>query len=118
MLLWLAAAALGVGILVLVIKRDEVVAWFKGDTRIEPDHWVVPREPTPQERADKLRDEAEKACAQELWGRCVDRLDEAKHLDPAGETGARVQALRATIVEHTTLKEDSEKKQRPGKPGK
>ncbi len=114
-LVWLAAAALGAGALVLVIERNEVVAWFKGDTRIEPDHPVVPREPTPEERAEKLRDEAEKACAEERWGRCNDRLDEATKLDPAGETGARVQALRATIKERTTLKKDSESKLKPGK---
>jgi hypothetical protein len=80
---------------------------------IGPDHWTPPKEPTPQERAAKLHDEAAEACVDHLWGRCASKLDEAKALDPAGEESLRPQPLRAQIREGTTLKPGPGPKDRP-----
>jgi len=38
------------------------------------------------------------AVAHPLWARCRNKLDEAKELDPAGETEDRVGKLRKTIA--------------------
>jgi hypothetical protein len=101
-LLWLVAAALAVG-LVLLANRREVMAWIHGGDRT-----IVPLPPTPDERpspveqAERLRDEAEKACHGGLWGRCASKLDDAAKLDPAGDARGRAQALHAAIQAHTT----------------
>jgi len=53
-----------------------------------------PRAPTPEEKAQGLREEAREACGAGQWDRCEDRLDEAKQLDPAGEDNPLIQSLR------------------------
>jgi hypothetical protein len=56
--------------------------------------------PSALARAETLRGEAERACAQQLWGACAQRLDHAKALDPEGERQERVRRWRAAIAEH------------------
>jgi hypothetical protein len=110
---WVTLAAVAAGVLAIaaVAERRAIVAWFGGkEEPIQPDRWAPPKEPTPRERAEKLRDEAAQACADHLWGRCASRLDEAKALDPAGEGEPKAQGMRAAIREATTP--------RPGPPEK
>jgi hypothetical protein len=110
-LLWLIAAAVGLLAVVLVLEHRELMAWHdKGPEKILPDP-SPPREVTAQERAEKLRDEAEVACQGALWGTCTYRLDDAANLDPAGEASPRVQGLRANILRHTTV--DRTKREKP-----
>jgi hypothetical protein len=107
-----AAVALLVGALG-VTRGPAVVAWLKGTPEpigpaIEP-----PRPLTPRELAQKTRDEAEQACASQLWGLCGDKLDEARKLDPAGDSEERVQRLRRTITQWTTFVPEPKDKRRP-----
>jgi hypothetical protein len=88
------------------IERDAIVAIFTKPP-------VTPREIKPDDveeqrrtAARKERDQAEKACAGELWGRCQNELDDAAGLDPAGESEARVQRMRKAIVDHTATHDD------------
>jgi hypothetical protein len=48
--------------------------------------------PDPAERAGTLRKDAKAACDQSKWRTCLDRLNDADQLDPAGASGT--QALR------------------------
>jgi hypothetical protein len=102
---WLAMAA-AVVLLIGALGATEggaIVAWFKAAPElIQPDN-ERPKPFTPRELAGKARDEAEQACASELWGLCGDKLDEASQLDPAGDSEARVKQLRQAIVDHTTF---------------
>jgi hypothetical protein len=107
-LVWLVAAAVGVGAVVFFVERQREIAHHERELRlIGPDPWVPP---TPQERAEKLRDEAARACDGQLWGRCRDRLDQALQLDPSGETGERVQAMRKRIVDAMTRQPPTDSK--------
>jgi hypothetical protein len=53
-----------------------------------------PRPQSAAERAAALRSDAEAACEQAKWRACLDRLDEADQLDPAGARETPVQTLR------------------------
>ena len=79
----LLAAAFGV-VLVFVVNG-------------QPDIVVQPHFRSPREVAEELRDDAEQECARGAWGACADRLDDARRLDPAGESEARVQAARRAV---------------------
>jgi hypothetical protein len=48
--------------------------------------------------AKARRDEAFSACTQGLYSRCADLLDQARQLDPAGESDPRVVQARAAIA--------------------
>ena len=50
---------------------------------------------TPEERAGELRRDAFEKCAAHLWQDCVDGLDDARRLDPAGDSAPSVQQQRA-----------------------
>jgi hypothetical protein len=53
--------------------------------------------PPPHEQAAPLREEATEACMQRQWKRCAEKLDEARLIDPAGESDPLVAELRAAI---------------------
>ncbi|MGH7269555.1 MAG: hypothetical protein ACREJ3_03915 [Polyangiaceae bacterium] len=53
---------------------------------------------TARASATKLRDEAFAACASRLWDRCEANLDEARGIDPQGESTPQVQQARRDIV--------------------
>jgi hypothetical protein len=93
---WLAAAAVVVLVLTAFAKRREIQAWF-GPAHIEKDREEAPREPSPQELASKLREDAYSSCERWRWAECERRLDEAKQLDPAGESDLRVQGARQAV---------------------
>jgi DNA-directed RNA polymerase specialized sigma24 family protein len=48
------------------------------------DHTIAPVEATPEEMADALRRQALRACAVQQWVECVETLNRAEELDPAG----------------------------------
>lgn len=67
------------------------------DVVAPPDHVgpaPLPEPPSAPERAAALRREALEACAEERWQPCLDQLDEARRLDPAGEAATEVQRAR------------------------
>jgi hypothetical protein len=83
------AVALAAGVLlVLSTRRPE------GDAHGRPADAA-----SPPERAAELRDEAYAGCAEHAWARCEGKLDEARRLDPAGETNPRVIAARKAVRE-------------------
>jgi hypothetical protein len=95
---WLAAAAIGAAVVVLVAKRQEVIALFHREPAPprplqKPEDIILVR----QERANALRREAFAACDQASWTLCEVRLDEARSLDPKGEEDPRVQEARKQI---------------------
>jgi hypothetical protein len=49
---------------------------------------------TPAAHAAALRRDAVEACEARSWKTCLDRLDEARALDPSGDENPEVQALR------------------------
>ena len=70
--------------------------------------------PTPLEQARRLREDGLVACGAQDWTACGTKLDEAKQLDPAGESDPRVIEARRimappvvpTTVPTTDLKTD------------
>jgi RNA polymerase sigma factor (sigma-70 family) len=55
---------------------------------------IAPEVPLELERARSLRAEAVKRCDREEWQGCLDALDEAARLDPAGDTAKDVAEMR------------------------
>jgi RNA polymerase sigma factor (sigma-70 family) len=55
---------------------------------------IAPEVPLEIERARSLRAEAVKRCDREEWQGCLDALDEAARLDPAGDTAKDVAEMR------------------------
>jgi hypothetical protein len=84
---WLAAAALAAVVLAVALKHHGPVVTREA---IGPDTvdaaLQMPAAPSPQEIAADLREEAYRACHDWLWALCERKLDEAKKLDPEGET--------------------------------
>jgi DNA-directed RNA polymerase specialized sigma24 family protein len=54
--------------------------------------------PAPLERARALRDAALERCAAGAWNECVEKLDEARRLDPMGDEARAVQDARAAAA--------------------
>ncbi len=90
----IAAAVVAIVLIVLALRRREgdIVAPLP-PRETAPLPSIVPA-PSPEQRANDLRELAFDDCAHDRWQTCVDRLDEAKGLDPAGDTTERVQNAR------------------------
>jgi hypothetical protein len=90
---WLAAAAIG-GLVVAVVmdQREKPVAHPR------PHDDAGQQEPTAQERAARMREEAFMACRKRRWEECERRLDEAKRLDPAGDADPLVQQAHEAAI--------------------
>jgi uncharacterized protein YjiS (DUF1127 family) len=83
----MGAVALAAGVLLVVaMQQPDGVAHGRPDDAA-----------TTQERAAKLREEAYEACDARAWAVCDGKLDEARSLDPAGESDPRVIAARKAI---------------------
>lgn len=96
---WLVAAAVGaLGATLLAMNFATVVAWF-GPEPIGPDTADSALAGGPRERASKLRDAAVAACRASEWTTCSLKLDEARSLDPAGESEPRVVQARRDIAD-------------------
>ena len=89
---WARYAAYGSGLAVVVFLV--VSFWDRPENVGAPNPGPGPahHEPAAPERAAALRAAASKACADSQWRDCLDRLDEARALDPAGDRA--VQNLR------------------------
>jgi DNA-directed RNA polymerase specialized sigma24 family protein len=74
------------------------VAMWDGPKPDVPVHIV-----TPQERAAGLRHEGLDACEKKLWEECLERLDLAAKIDPAGDVEPEVQEARRRAEEEEDL---------------
>jgi DNA-directed RNA polymerase specialized sigma24 family protein len=68
---------------------------------------IVPPEPSPEERAAQLRRGAFEACDARDWYACKWKLDQAKELDPAGDTAPDVVKARRAATDAMRLPLDS-----------
>jgi hypothetical protein len=85
-----AVAAVAIGAVTL-LNHEAIVAYLRG----EPVGPSVAA--SPAQRAASLRDEAFAACDAQRWEECTRKLDEAKALDPEGESEPRVVAARKAV---------------------
>jgi hypothetical protein len=108
---WLAelAALAALAIVALLLSR-----WLRGPKdeiapRPEPPPSALPEAPSPLDRARALRAEAFQECDRAAWERCLERLDEAAAIDPAGDTEKDVtdarERARKAIEEQQRLNE-------------
>lgn len=95
---WAAALAmllvLAVAVVIALRRRPkEEIAPLPSPSAPVP---LVPplQEVTPEERAAELRHDALEKCEAGRWQDCIDGLDAARRLDPAGDTAPAVQAER------------------------
>jgi hypothetical protein len=112
-LVWVLAAALLLALGVGVAKRGAVVAFFKGAPEEPSPSPTTPPRPTPAERAEAVRVDAERACDRGDWLSCSDRLDEAQKIDPAGESTPGVRQLRKKVLDG--LRRDPANDEKPEK---
>jgi RNA polymerase sigma factor (sigma-70 family) len=96
---WLAELAAVAALALLAFIAYRILRPKDEAPEARPDHpELLPRpEPQPEspvERARALRAEARERCEAREWQPCIERLDQAKGLDPAGDAASDVQALR------------------------
>ena len=112
---WVALAA-GVALVIAASgRRREIALWF-GHEPIGPDTAQTP-DSVLAERAARLRRDALGMCEQGFWDLCERKLNEARKLDPAGESQPQVQAARQSIDE-AGRPPDAAKPNQPDKPGR
>jgi DNA-directed RNA polymerase specialized sigma24 family protein len=103
---WAAQAAAVAALLVLVIvvilrsrqKGQEIaprtVPSAIPSAPVLPEPTLTAPEPKPDERAAELRRDALRKCDEKAWQECLDGLDAARALDPAGESDPKVKQAR------------------------
>jgi RNA polymerase sigma factor (sigma-70 family) len=101
---WAAQAAAVAALLVLVVvivilrsRKEEEIAPRPAPSAVPsllPEPTLAPPEPTPDERAAELRRDALQKCDAKAWQECLDGLDAARALDPAGDGDPKVRAAR------------------------
>lgn len=98
------------------LRRPDEMPEAKPD-KIEPMPPIAPEVPPELERARSLRADAVKRCDREEWQGCLDALDEAARLDPAGDTAKDVAELRGratrALVPQVAPTENIDEKQSP-----
>jgi RNA polymerase sigma factor (sigma-70 family) len=95
-----ALLAVIVAIVIATRRKQEQIAPLPAPSALPspsalPEPTVVAPQPTPEERAAELRQDALKKCGGRAWQECLDGLDAARALDPAGESDPSVKAARA-----------------------
>jgi len=88
---WAMELAAALGLLVVVTG---LFAYRQHQSQLPIGPEVVRVTPTPAEQARRLREGAMVACRAGEWKPCVDDLDRAKVIDPAGDSASEVQEAR------------------------
>ncbi len=98
---WLAELAAAAALVIVAFVVWRLLREEERITQPTPDRPVPSSVPDPRtlDRARALRDVAFQACDRSEWRECLDRLDEAKALDPAGDNDERIGAARARAAE-------------------
>jgi hypothetical protein len=112
---WVALAAAVALVIATTARRREIALWF-GHEPIGPDTAQTP-ESVLAERAARLRHDALGLCEQGFWYPCEQKLDEARKLNPAGESEPQVQAARLSI-DQAAHPPDAGTPREPDKPGR
>ena len=77
----------------------------------------TPPVPTPSQVAQEQRSQALRACDSQLWKECLEGLDHAATIDPAGDADPRVQHARAGARQHLlALPNENKSGPAPGQP--
>jgi hypothetical protein len=84
---------------VVIVALAASVALIVYASRPDPKVTAPAPEVTQAQRVEHVRVGAQVACAQEHWKVCLDRLDEAREMDPNGDGAPDVQALRKLATE-------------------
>jgi hypothetical protein len=101
---FLGAGALGLFLLLRGPAEPRYVA-------VGPD--TVFTDASPEAEAAHLRDMAREPCRASKWDRCVDLLDQAARLDPAGDKAPEIQAVRDRVAQDL----NDQLREREAKPG-
>ncbi len=92
---WAAQLAAVAAVVVLVLAA---IALYT--RRISPDHEEIVKEVVPQvDHARELRRAGLDDCDHARWQPCVDKLDQARTLDPAGDTAPRIVEARKAAAD-------------------
>jgi len=105
---WVVLPAAAAAVAIVTAATVAGVAYFQRDRRILPDPGTQPLRTSDERMADGLRRDAEQACAAADWDGCGRKLDEARALDPAGESAAGVAAAREAIGRNRVVVQQSE----------
>jgi len=103
---WVAGAVVAAAAAAVVAV--EVAGSLRGPEAIGPEP-----SSTPREQAALLRREALAACDTQDFVACTAKLDDAKSLDPSGESEPRVVAARAAIAASLAPTQDEGDKRKP-----
>jgi hypothetical protein len=114
---WFPAAAAAAGILYAFGAHEVSVARLHDDDTVSTDA-ATPRGATHDQRiAASLRDEAFAKCATEYFEVCLEKLDQAAALDPAGEAkDPRIAPFRAKVAEAKARAEEMFREQQKKAP--
>ncbi|WP_433936673.1 RNA polymerase sigma factor [Sorangium cellulosum] len=98
---WLAELAAVAALALLAIVVVRLLRSAKDLPEVAPLPEPPPREAPldPLDRARSLRAEALRACDEAAWRRCLDQLDEADRLDPAGRGALDIAAARERALD-------------------
>lgn len=114
---WLAELAAAAALVMLGLVLWRLLRKEEPITQPGPEPRPVPSSlPDPVlDRARVLREMAFESCDRSAWKECLERLDEAKALDPAGDSDPRVGAARARATDAIN-DEDAPKNQKDTPP--
>ncbi len=84
---------------VAAISAIALAIWAIWRGRATPGPEDIAQEKTPLERGKEIRRDALEHCDKAEWTPCIEGLDRAKALDPAGDTAERVQRARDAAKE-------------------
>ncbi len=96
---WAAQVAAIVAAALLAVGAVALWRYLQPAPRVADDIELKPERVSPLDHATELRRQAFRACEEREWQRCLERLDEAARLDPAGETDPRVEEARQVAGE-------------------
>ncbi len=115
---WLAELAAAAALVMLGLVLWRLLRKEEPITQPGPEPRPVPSSlPDPVlDRARVLREMAFESCDRSAWKECLERLDEAKALDPAGDSDPRVGAARARATDAINNNDDAPKNQKDTPP--
>jgi hypothetical protein len=78
----------------LVVGLAGVWTWLRQRETPVSSPWPGEQAESPKNLAEQIRSKAASARAAKMWHECLDSLDRAREIDPAGDVEPRVQEMR------------------------